>query len=141
MGINKPDVRQVIHYGWPQSLEQLYQEAGRAGRDGELSRCILIVDHAQMPSLLPKKADIGIRAHKHNHEALQALYDYAIENQRCRVIKCLNYFGENFPRDSCGHCDICTQNSQPEVNVWNDVKILVDAIRELPSKFVKYNNR
>ena len=53
MGIDKANVRRVIHYGWPQSLEALHQETGRAGRDGLLSNCILFANLSRVPSLLP----------------------------------------------------------------------------------------
>lgn len=58
MGINRADVRNVIHYGWPQSIEQYFQEAGRAGRDGQDANCVLFADLSVLPSLLPSKVRI-----------------------------------------------------------------------------------
>ena len=78
------DVRNVIHYGWPQSLEQYFQEAGRAGRDGKRSNCVLFADLSKMPSLLPSKY-CSEAQRQHKMVSLKALYKYALGCNSCRV--------------------------------------------------------
>lgn len=108
MGINKHDVRNVIHYGWPQSLEQYHQEAGRAGRDGLPSRCALFVDMTSMPSLMPPSKG-GHRSEEqtlYSLKALMAMHRYAVRHNRCRQQQLLSYFDENGSQ-ICRTCDVC----------------------------------
>lgn len=106
MGINKPDVRFVIHYDLPKNLEAYYQEAGRAGRDGESAQCILFFGYGDIRTvdfLIDQQSDPDQQ--RIARQQLRQVVDYA-EGTDCRRTIQLGYFGEGFPGD-CGHCDNC----------------------------------
>ncbi|XP_057792012.1 ATP-dependent DNA helicase Q-like SIM isoform X2 [Salvia miltiorrhiza] len=112
MGIDKSNVRRIIHYGWPQSLEAYYQEAGRAGRDGELADCVLYANLSRIPTLLPSK-----RSEEQTKQAYQMLSDcfrYGMKSSCCRAKMLVEYFGEEFSTGGCNLCDVCT-NGPPEI--------------------------
>ena len=106
MGINKPDVRFVFHYDLPRSLENFYQESGRAGRDGEPSKSILFFSFADLKKidfLIKQKPDQNEQ--RIAHQQLRQVVDYA-EGTDCRRTIILRYFGERY-KGNCGKCDNC----------------------------------
>ncbi|XP_042462880.1 ATP-dependent DNA helicase Q-like SIM isoform X5 [Zingiber officinale] len=99
MGIDKSNVRRIIHYGWPQSLEAYYQEAGRAGRDGKLSDCTLYSNLSRIPTLLPSQRND--EQTKQAYKLLSDCFRYAMNTTTCRAKALVGYFGEELDCDGC----------------------------------------
>jgi ATP-dependent DNA helicase RecQ len=110
MGINKPNVRFVLHYDLPKSIEGYYQEIGRAGRDGLRAHCLLLYgygDFIKLKSFIDQKEETEQQVALQH---LQALKRFA-ESDTCRRVPLLAYFGEKFSTQNCGMCDVCAGSS------------------------------
>ncbi|XP_054801926.1 ATP-dependent DNA helicase Q-like SIM [Prosopis cineraria] len=128
MGIDKLNVRRIIHYGWPQSLEAYYQEAGRAGRDGKLADCILYANLSREPSLLPSHR--SEEQLKHAYVMLSDCFRYGMNTSSCRAETLVKYFGEDFHNQKCLICDVCVDGPPQMQNLREEACTLLQAVAE-----------
>lgn len=107
MGIDKPDVRFVVHYDTPKSIEGYYQETGRAGRDGLEGKCVMFYSYNDILKLEKFNKDKPVTERENARFLLDEMSSYA-ESSVCRRTQLLHYFGEEYDRDNCEMCDNCT---------------------------------
>ena len=134
MGIDKPDVRFVIHYNIPKSIENYYQETGRGGRDGMEGKCILYYSHKDVAKLEHFMRDKPLSEREVGAQLINETVSYA-ESSVCRRKTLLHYFGEEYnDTKSCGHCDNCL-NPKERIEAKDEVVTVLKIVKALEERF------
>ena len=133
MGIDKPDVRFVIHYDMPKSLEGYYQETGRAGRDDGEGMCIAFYDYEDLHKLEKFSTKKAVAEQEIVKELLAETASYA-ESTSCRRKHLLHYFGEDYGEENCHNCDNCN-HPKPKMNASEQILLALEVIQAVKQQF------